>query len=160
MSRKIKSVKRAGGGGRLGRSEITTVRLDPKLRFAAELASRIQRRTVSSVLEIALIDFLASQSVTVPGESSSQPLLKLIERLWDPHEEERFVNFAHACSWLLNAEEDRRWKLIKVVLGVHDKLTPKQRELLHENYEKFVATARGEMSESALVKLRIAKSGE
>ena len=40
--------KRKGGGGKLARSETVTVRLDPKLRYLAELAARIQRRSVSS----------------------------------------------------------------------------------------------------------------
>ena len=36
---------RKSGGGKLSRSETVTVRLDPKLRYLAELAARIHRRT-------------------------------------------------------------------------------------------------------------------
>ena len=39
---------RKAGGGKLSRSETVTVRLDPKLRYLAELAARIHRRTLSS----------------------------------------------------------------------------------------------------------------
>ena len=46
--------KRKGGGGKLARSETVTVRLDPKLRYLAELAARKQRRTVSSFIEWAV----------------------------------------------------------------------------------------------------------
>jgi len=41
-------------GSKLSRSEILTVRLDPKLRFAAELAARKHRRTLSSFAEWAI----------------------------------------------------------------------------------------------------------
>ena len=40
-----------GGGAKLSRSETVTVRLDPKLRYLAELGARSQRRTVSSFIE-------------------------------------------------------------------------------------------------------------
>ena len=42
---------RKGGGGKLSRSETVTVRLDPKLRYLAELAARLHRRTLSSYIE-------------------------------------------------------------------------------------------------------------
>jgi hypothetical protein len=45
---------RKGGGGKLSRSETVTVRLDPKLRYLAELAARLHRRTLSSYIEWAI----------------------------------------------------------------------------------------------------------
>ena len=45
---------RKGGGGKLSRSETVTVRLDPKLRYLAELAARLHRRTLSSYVEWAI----------------------------------------------------------------------------------------------------------
>jgi len=48
---KPKTTKRAGGGSKLARTEIVQVRLDPKLRFAAELASKKHRKTLSSFIE-------------------------------------------------------------------------------------------------------------
>ena len=42
---------RKGGGGKLSRSETVTVRLDPRLRYLAELAARLHRRTLSSYVE-------------------------------------------------------------------------------------------------------------
>src|SRR4051812_37525690 len=50
--------KRKGGGGKLSRSETVTVRLDPKLRYLAELAARRHRRTLSSYIEWAIEDSL------------------------------------------------------------------------------------------------------
>src|ERR1700683_3750370 len=47
-----------GRGGRLTRSETVTVRLDPKLRYLAELAALKHRRTLSSFIEWAIEDSL------------------------------------------------------------------------------------------------------
>ena len=47
------------GGSKLARSETVTVRLDPKLRYLAELAARKQRRSLSSYIEWAVEDSLS-----------------------------------------------------------------------------------------------------
>ena len=49
---------RRGGGGKLARTETVTVRLDPKLRYLAELAARVHRRTLSSYIEWAIKESL------------------------------------------------------------------------------------------------------
>ncbi len=149
-----------GGGGRLTRTEVTTVRLDLKLRYEAEIASRSQRRTVSSLLEVALAEYLSRQVVITAGHPEGQPLLELVERIWDPDEPERFVKFAQSCGWLLNTEEDRRWKYIQSVLQIHGAPTRKQTDLLREHYETFVKAGRGEVPESVIVKLRLTISGD
>jgi hypothetical protein len=46
--------RKKGGGGKLFRTELVSVRIDPKLRFAVELAARKQRRTASSFVEWAI----------------------------------------------------------------------------------------------------------
>ena len=49
-----------GGGGNLARSQVVTVRFDPKLKFAAEMAARQQRRTISSFIEWAVDEALTN----------------------------------------------------------------------------------------------------
>lgn len=107
--------KRKGGGGKLARSETVTVRLDPKLRYLAELAARKQRRTVSSFIEWAVahsfgnVDlyqgtgYNGDNSVTVEDASAS---------LWDIDESERFVKLAISYPDLLNHDEQVRWKVL------------------------------------------------
>lgn len=107
--------KRRGGGGKLARSETVTVRLDPKLRYLAELAARKQRRTVSSFIEWAVehsfgnVDlyqgtgYNGDNSVTVEDASAS---------LWDIDECERFVKLAISYPDLLNHDEQVRWKVL------------------------------------------------
>jgi len=108
------AAKKKTGGGKLSRSEVVTVRLDPKLRFAAELVARKQRRTLSSFVEWA-IERAASEEVVktyepgVEGESA----LQVISDIWDVEEADRFIRFANVCPELLNFDEERLWKLIK-----------------------------------------------
>ena len=107
--------KRKGGGGKLARSETVTVRLDPKLRYLAELAARKQRRTVSSFIEWAVEQSFSSvplyqgtgyngdDSVTIEHEAA---------RLWDIDESERFIKLAISYPDLLTHEEQVRWKVL------------------------------------------------
>ena len=107
--------KRKGGGGKLARSETVTVRLDPKLRYLAELAARKQRRTVSSFIEWAVehsfgnVDlyqgtgYNGDNSVSVEDASAS---------LWDIDDSERFVKLAISYPDLLNHDEQVRWKVL------------------------------------------------
>ncbi len=107
--------KRKGGGGKLSRSETVTVRLDPKLRYLAELAARKQRRTVSSFIEWAVehsfsevylyqgTGYNGDDSVTVQHEAA---------RLWDIDDAERFVRLAILYPDLLTHDEQVRWKVL------------------------------------------------
>jgi hypothetical protein len=103
------------GGGKLSRSETVTVRLDPKLRYLAELAARKQRRTLSSYIEWAIEDSLKSvllyqgayqgdDDVSVADETS---------RLWDVDEAERFVRLAIHYPELLTHQEQEVWKMLQ-----------------------------------------------
>ncbi|MBL8420196.1 MAG: hypothetical protein JNK92_06125 [Dechloromonas sp.] len=107
--------KRKGGGGKLARSETVTVRLDPKLRYLAELAARKQRRTVSSFIEWAVAQsfkevdlyqgtgYNGDDDITIEHEAA---------RLWDIDEAERFVKLAISYPDLLTHDEQVRWKVL------------------------------------------------
>ena len=108
--------KRKSGGGKLTRSETVTVRLDPKLRYLAELAARKQRRTLSSYIEWAIEESLnavvidedktfdGKNNLSVAGAASS---------LWDVDEPDRFVKLAIRYPDMLTHEEQILWKLIR-----------------------------------------------
>src|SRR6266446_2011041 len=110
------------GGGRLNRSETVTVRLDPKLRYLAELAARKQRRTLSSFIEWAIeenlkqVYFNGDIGPTVASEASA---------LWDVDEPDRFVLLALHYPDMLMHEEQVLWKLVRengyLWRGHHDK---------------------------------------
>lgn len=97
------------GGGRLSRSEVVSVRLDPKLRYIAELAARKQRRTVSSFIEWAVERGLDSVSAADEG----QTLWNEADALWDVDESDRFTKLALRHPDLLTHEEQILWKLLR-----------------------------------------------
>lgn len=102
---------KAGGGGKLSRSETVTVRLDPKLNYLCELAARAQRRTKSSFVEWAIDHAL--ESIVVPGTSPEQTVAGLISSLWDVEEADRLAMLAFTAPFLMTHEEQVIWKLIE-----------------------------------------------
>lgn len=102
--------KRKPGGGKLSRSETVTVRLDPKLRYLAELAARKQRRTLSSYVEWAIEDSLSRTNLYSNGDTS---LADEAPALWDVDEADRFAKLALRHPDLLTHEEQVRWKLVR-----------------------------------------------
>jgi uncharacterized protein (DUF1778 family) len=107
---------RKGGGSKLTRTQTVTVRLDPKLRYLAELAARKHRRTVSSFVEWAVEESL---SKVILKEGDSQEDIAEInaadeaERLWDVDEPDRLAKLAFSYPEMLNHEEQLLWKLAK-----------------------------------------------
>lgn len=111
----VETEKRKGGGAKMSRSETVTVRLDPKLRYLAELASRKQRRTLSSYIEWAVeaslknvnlyegTGYNGDHNVTVDEEAN---------QLWDVDDAERFIKLAIYYPSLLTHEEQERWKML------------------------------------------------
>jgi len=104
--------KRKSGGGKLARSETVTVRLDPKLRYLAELAARKQRRTVSSFIEWAIEDALKRIPIS-EGQSSERTIHDEALTLWDVDDADRFARLALYFPDLLTHDEQVLWKLIK-----------------------------------------------
>jgi hypothetical protein len=102
--------ERRKGGGKLSRSETVTVRLDPKLRYLAELAARKQRRTLSSYIEWAIEDSLKHATLEMHGNVS---LSTEAEELWDVDEADRFARLALRHPDLLTHEEQVLWKLVR-----------------------------------------------
>jgi hypothetical protein len=100
------------GGGKLTRSETVTVRLDPKLRYLAELAARKHRRTLSSYIEWAIEKSLGTIVLDYEGESREETLLNQASQLWDVDEADRVTCLALRYHDLLTHEEQVLWKLV------------------------------------------------
>ena len=97
------------------RSEVVTVRLDPKLRYLAELAARKQRRTVSSFIEWAVE--AAFEHVILAEHANNDnhvttTLAGAVGALWDVDEADRFVKLGMAYPDLLTHDEQIMWKVI------------------------------------------------
>jgi hypothetical protein len=152
--------KRKGGGGKLSRTETVTVRLDPKLRYLAELASRKQRRTLSSFIEWAVQDSL--ERIWLRESDSTSSIADETNRLWDVDDADRFAKLALRYPDMLTHDEQVRWKLIQengfLWRGreVGSKWTWKVEESsliferLREHWDKFIAVAQGDAEKSIL----------
>ena len=95
-------------GGKLSRSEVVTIRLDPKMRYLAELAARKQRRTVSSFIEWAIERSLKEVVLTEDFSIADKA-----HDLWDVDECDRFVKLALQDENLLNYREQVLWKYLQ-----------------------------------------------
>jgi hypothetical protein len=155
--------KRRGGGGKLARSETVTVRLDPKLRYLAELAARKQRRTLSSFIEWAIEESLKSIHFQGTGDDFGPSAASVAAELWDVDEPDRFAKLALNYPDMLTHEEQVLWKLVRengyVWKGHHDntgkwkwRVEPTSLifERLREHWATFIAVAHGEADGSAL----------
>ena len=134
---------RKGGGGNLSRTETITVRLDPKLRFAAELAARKQRRTLSSLIEWAIEDALKRYEFHEGDNYTNEPSISAMDAanyIWDVDEADRFVKLAIRWPDLLTHDEQVLWKLIKETTwlwgkeGLQKKETGSGKDYLLDNF--------------------------
>lgn len=156
---------RRRGGGKLARSETVTVRLDPKLRYLAELAALKHRRTLSSFIEWAIEDSLRHTNLRTGGFNESEiTVADEAESLWDVDDADRFIKLALRYPELLNHEEQKRWKLIRengFLWRGHGAGAQKKwewvveedsiiYERLREHWPAFCAVARGEAKPDAL----------
>jgi hypothetical protein len=137
-ARKMRTASPRDAKQSLKRTEMVSVRLVPKLRYAADIAARSQRRSISSLIEVAVADYLPKVEVMEPADEEDErpmKLMKLMDSLWDPEESDRFVKLAENLRWLLNNEEDHRWKAIREHFNVKGHLTSEQRKELRPIYE-------------------------
>src|SRR5882672_6523658 len=99
-------------GGKLRRTETLTVRLDPEVKYFAEIGARAQRRTLSSFIEWAVRQ--AMEDVMLDeGTTNASTLRQVTRQLWDTTEAERFIRLAAFYPELLTLEEQVLWKLIQ-----------------------------------------------
>ena len=112
IARMAEDTKKSRGGSKLAKSEVTTIRLDPKLRYLAELAARKQRRSLSSFIEWAIEDALLRFPLK-EGDDRQRTVMGEAENLWDVDAADRFVKLALNFPELLTHDEQLIWKLVK-----------------------------------------------
>lgn len=153
------------GGAKTSRSETVTVRLDPKMRYLAEIAARVQRRTLSSYIEWAVEDALKRTTLCVEDDGTEVSVFDVDAKtpLWDVDEADRFAILASLFPDLLNVDEQRRWKLIWEVWTLTQpakdtygsmkgfRLDAKDLMLLRENWQLFKDAADAQTTPQAVV---------
>jgi len=117
-----------GHGGKLNRSEIVHLRLNPKMRYALELMARSDNRTVSSLLENLVTQAVKSTNIKIlpPAPRCQLPLMPTDDRLksvslsealsyvWDTNEMRRAVLMGLYFPHLLTTEEEVIWNCIRL----------------------------------------------
>jgi hypothetical protein len=93
------------------KSRFVTTAFDDKTRFLLDLAARHERRTVSGIINEAVIAHLRSIKVAEFGKSVS--LSDIATEIWSPFEARRFVLQAERFYQTLTFEEQVLWQLIQ-----------------------------------------------
>lgn len=148
---------------RTRRSETVSVRLDPKLRYLAELAARKQRRTLSSFIEWAIGDAL-NRVYLHDAPAFQMSVNDAAENLWDVDDADRFAKLALCAPEMLDHQQQIVWKLIRESgyfwFGHHSRTTGEWLwqveenklifERLREQWPTLNAVARGEEDRDAI----------
>jgi len=135
------------------KSEIVTLRLDPKTKFGLELLSRKQYRTLSSVVEWAINDALRNEEEGI-GD---------LDAIWDIDDADRLIKLALYKPNLLNYEEQVIWKTVRENAyfwrGAFDKndewawtctIHSVLYDRVREYYPKIISVAKGELPPTVL----------
>jgi len=96
------------GGGKLSRSEVVMVRLNPKQKLAIELAAKHGERSVSAFLVWAAEEAIGNVPVTKAGDSAED----VVDRIWDVDPANRFTRLAHLYPELMTIEQQELWRFI------------------------------------------------
>ncbi len=172
--------KRQGSGQQLFRTKTVGVRLDPQLKYAAELAARTQRRSLSSFIEWAVQEAIDRVSVKGGGQTAKE----IMPLVWDVSPSTRLVKLAIYFAGLLTYDEQVLWHLIRehpalwrgsrgkhgtklavsfavwketVVEGESPEKALENHfrfDLLEEHFETFEKVAKGELDKKALEKIK------
>lgn len=92
------------------RKEVTSLRLEPKIKYLAEIAARQQRRSLTNYIEWALEESL--KTVNIGDIAFERSVYELSDHLWDLSEAKRFIRLATYRNDLLTYEEQKLWGVI------------------------------------------------
>ncbi|MFZ5482995.1 MAG: hypothetical protein ACOZB0_02085 [Pseudomonadota bacterium] len=97
------------------RTEVFAMRLDPKLKYLAEIAARKQRRSLANFIEWAVEQALSKVMLVETADFNGQydrSVLDEAGKLWDLEPSDRFLKLAEHYSDLMTYEEQRIWKAV------------------------------------------------
>lgn len=85
------------------------IRIDPKIKFALDIMGRLQKRSLTAVIEWAISQAIDQQSTDVNGTSLST----VLDNVWSTDESVRLVMLAINLPEALTYDELRIWETIK-----------------------------------------------
>lgn len=158
-------------------AKVVGVRLDPKLRYLAELGARKQRRSLNSFIDWAVEQGLRSCFLNEGSGYNNDHSVSVWDegtRLWDVDPSERFARLAILYPELLTHEEQVLWKLVQdsgLMMGARvqrggqiqwdwqalaDSVFPK----LREHWPQFLAVSEGRAEGKTLPKFKFVRRSE
>ncbi len=90
------------------RKEPLSLRVEPKIKYLIEIASRVQRRNISNYVEFTLENSLRDVEI-----EKNKSVLQMAEYLWSTREEERVLHLAEKYPELLTYDEQKITGLLK-----------------------------------------------
>lgn len=97
---------------RTGESSTTVsvgIRIDPKIKFALDIMGRLQKRSLTAVIEWAISNAIAQQALDLDGGT----LTSVLDDVWSTDESVRLVMLAIHLPAALTYDELRIWETIK-----------------------------------------------
>lgn len=85
------------------------IRIDPKIKFALDIMGRLQKRSLTAVIEWSISQAIAQQSIDFDGTS----LASALDKIWSTDESVRLINMAFHMPEALTYDELRIWETIK-----------------------------------------------
>ena len=85
------------------------IRIDPKIKFALDITGRLQKRSLTAVIEWAISQAITNQQVDSCGETLSS----VLDKVWSTDESVRLVKLAYHMPEALTYDELRIWETIK-----------------------------------------------
>ena len=96
------------------RTEVFAMRLDPKMKYLAEIAARKQRRSLANFVEWAIEQALKSTYIDDPIDFNNQgvTVVDASSKLWHLDESDRLVGLALNYPELMTYDEQLIWRVI------------------------------------------------
>lgn len=85
------------------------IRIDPKIKFALDIMGRLQKRSLTAVIEWSISQAMANQMTDFDGGS----LAHTLDRIWSTDDAVRTVNLAIHMPEALTYDELRIWETIR-----------------------------------------------
>lgn len=86
------------------------IRIDPKIKFALDIIGRLQKRSLTAVIEWSISQAIEQQPVDQVGTSLST----MLDKIWSTDESMRLVMLALNLPQALTYDEFRVWETIKI----------------------------------------------
>lgn len=116
------------------------IRIDPKIKFALDIMGRLQKRSLTAVIEWAILNTLEREHLDEHTNLSNE-----IDQIWSTDEINRLVKLAERMPQALTYDELRVWETIKIspyFWGVKEGVSLYPHKLnvprLRENWEELM----------------------